>query len=564
MPTTAADSAAPTEACLLHLKIMVIAEDDELRARLGAMLRAADHSMIGCASAAYALGHLREGPAPDLLLLDLSLAEASRAHFRTQQLGDPRWAAVPVIALSDDLSVPTDADAQLAKPVDARLLLDTVQRLARGVQSRSLARVSEFQRLISLGSLIGGLAHEINDPLAFVEGNLDLLHQQLTALGGPPTAAVPFAVANALRALERVKVGTERIASVVQCVSLFAAADPACIEPLDVHQVLESSMQVAAGEIRHSATVERAYESAPHVRGNPAKLGQVFLNLLLNAVAAIRESDERDHVIRVSTRVEARPLGREQTVEASPFAREQTVEASPAAREQSVADQPWVVITISDTASPRSASFANSLFDPLASVASGRMGLLFGLAISREVVESMGGSIEVTHPGARGATFSVRLPSCTPISYPAPLTRVSPVVPRAQKRASLVAVDDDPLMCEVLATILCDEYDVATFTSPRAALASMLQGKFDLILCDVMMPDLNGIELYDRLVSERPELANRFIFITGGAFTERARVFLRRADRPIVKKPFAMRQLIKTIQNTLVAAELHGTPLIES
>lgn len=560
MQKTAPESSAHPAPCLVHLKVMLIAEDEPLRERLARLLRAADHAVIDCASTAHALGHLREGVAPDLVLLDMALPESGRVQFRQQQLRDARWSSVPVIALGDAPSLArpgahfdappaapalgsgsADADAELTKPIDERTLLDTLQRLASGVQRRSLARVSEFQRLISLGSLIGGIAHEINDPLAFVEGNLDLLQQQLVALAGPQGGSVPFAVANALRALERVKVGTERIASVVQCVSLFAAADPACIEQLDIHQVLESSMQVAAGEIRHSAALERSYESAPHVRGNPAKLGQVFLNLLLNAVSAIRESEERDHVIRVSTRVDARPEASEQNVEPA-----------------------WVVITVSDTASPRSAAFADSLFDPLASVASGRMGLLFGLAISREVVESMGGSIEVTHPGARGATFSVRLPSCTPVSYPAPLPRVSPVVPRAHKRASLVAVDDDPLMCEVLATILCDEYDVATFTSPRAALASMLQGKFDLILCDVMMPDLNGIELYDRLVSERPELANRFIFITGGAFTERARVFLRRADRPIVKKPFAMRQLIKTIQNTLVAAELHGTPVIES
>lgn len=552
MQETAAQSSALTETRLVHLKVMLIAEDEALRERLALTLRSADHWVIGCASAAVALGHLREGPTPDLIVLDLALPEPAITQLRHERLhASSKWTSVPIIALTNDSVMVGaqaarhswshgEADAQLLKPIDPRGLLDAVQRVAHGVQSRSLARVSEFQRLLSLGSLIGGIAHEINNPLAFVEGNLDLLQHQLLATVGPQAAPAPFAAANAMRALERIRVGTEQIASVVQCVSLFAAADPACIEPLDVHQVLESSLQVAAGEIRHAATLERAYDSAPHVRGNPAKLGQVFLNLLLNAVSAIRDSEERNHAIRVRTRVEP-------------------------ARASEDSDRAWVVITISDTASPRCASFASNLFDPLASVASGKMGLLFGLAISREVIESMGGSIEVSYPGPRGATFSVRLPSCTTTSYPAPLPRVSAVVPHgAGKRASIVAVDDDPLMCEVLATILCDEYDVATFTSPRAALASMLQGKFDLILCDVMMPDLNGIELYDRLVSERPELANRFIFITGGAFTERARVFLRRADRPIVKKPFAMRQLVKTIQNTLVAAELHGIPLIES
>jgi DNA-binding NtrC family response regulator len=109
-------------------------------------------------------------------------------------------------------------------------------------------------------------------------------------------------------------------------------------------------------------------------------------------------------------------------------------------------------------------------------------------------------------------------------------------------------------MCEVLTANLEQDYDVTSFTSPREALACLLEGSFDLVLCDLMMPELNGMDLFDRLSGERPDMNNRFIVITGGAFTERARGFLRQTRLPTIAKPFARRELMAAIQATLEAA----------
>jgi len=525
------------------LSVMVVEDDDALRGALTLLVEQEGHAVVSCSSANQALGHLCEGALPDIIVLDLVMPEMDGWEFRVSQKREPKWASIPIIAISADLSAKAeaiDAAAYLSKPISDRAFVETVRRVSRDLlQSRAVARDSEFQRLVSLGSLIGGIAHEINNPLAFVEGSLELLQRQLLALAGPARTVEPLVLAHALRALERTKVGVKRITDVVQCVSMFASADPSINESIDVHQSLESSLQVAANEIRHCATLERCYQPVHHVWGNPAKLGQVFLNLILNAVFEVNESGLENQLIRVRSGQEG----------------------------------PYVVVTIEDTASVHAGFAGKGLFDPSTMVTAGRLGLHFGLAVSREVVEAMGGSIEVRTNTSlargglarseqpRGASFRILLPGVGQAAYPPPV--LPPVIGVAAKRCSIAIIDDDPLMCEVLATILADDYDVAPFTSPRAALTAVLDGSFDLVLCDVMMPELNGIELYERLVRERPELANRFVFITGGAFTERARLFLRATDRPTVQKPFSRHALAKVIESTLVAAQLHGVALIE-
>lgn len=512
------------------LQIMVIDDDKNTRDALS-MLLDSKYRVTLCSGALQALGYLREGALPDLIVLDLVMPEMTGWQFRIEQKKQPNWACIPVLALSGDHSPQAeaiDATAYLAKPVDKQVFLDTVSRLEKEIQEkREVARASELQRLVSLGSLVGGLAHEVNNPLAFIDGSLDLLQRHLVSLVRPLGPVDPLGVASALRALERAKTGVERITEVMRCVSMFASADATHDAPLDLHVVLESSLQVAANEIRHCARLERDYESVPMVLGNPAKLGQVFLNIILNAVRAIRGSNQPEHLISVKTRATAG----------------------------------WAAVMISDSASVLDTVAQKTMFDPLASASSARTGLHFGLAISREVVEAMGGSIEVLSKRPSGATLVIKLPSCSPSTYAPPATK--PALLRPKTRDSIMVVDDDPLMCDVLEAMLSTDYEVSAFTSPRAALATMLESDVDLILCDVMMPELSGIDLYEKLARDRPELAKRLIFLTGGAFTERARMFLDRIARPVLSKPFSRRELVSTIEQTLANAERDGGPPVE-
>jgi CheY-like chemotaxis protein len=116
-------------------------------------------------------------------------------------------------------------------------------------------------------------------------------------------------------------------------------------------------------------------------------------------------------------------------------------------------------------------------------------------------------------------------------------------------------VDDESMVCDALAALLARDYDVATFTDPHAALASMLDGPFDVFLCDLMMPELSGIDLYERLAAQRPELTERVIFLSAGVFTERARNFLATTRRAQLHKPVRRDELVDVIEAHL--APLH-------
>jgi CheY-like chemotaxis protein len=122
-------------------------------------------------------------------------------------------------------------------------------------------------------------------------------------------------------------------------------------------------------------------------------------------------------------------------------------------------------------------------------------------------------------------------------------------------RARVMIVDDESMVCDALAALLARDYDVATFTDPHAALASMLDGPFDVFLCDLMMPELSGIDLYERLAAQRPELTERVIFLSAGVFTERARNFLATTRRAQLHKPVRRDELVDVIEAHL--APLH-------
>jgi CheY-like chemotaxis protein len=504
-------------------KIMIVDDEEHAREALKLRLESRDDQVVCCAGGEEALAQLQMGSLPDLILLDLLMPDMDGWQFRIEQKKRPAWASIPVIVVSGDHSAQAeavDAAAYLCKPLDEQELMQTVDRVAREAdRNRALAQASELERLISLGSLIGGIAHEINNPLALLFGSIDVLQRQLVGLAQPAQASEPFSVAGALRALENARRSAERIAGVVQCASLFASADLESVESIDVHRVLESSIQVASNEIRHGAHLVRNYESLPHVRCNPARLGQIFLNVLLNAVYAIRDNGGRDHVIRVSTSLE----------------------------------ESYVVVTITDSATELDAQTVARIFDPLSAATAGGARLHFGLAVSREVVQSMGGLIEVRTVEPQGVSFRILLPSDNSRStYPPPAPK--PPTRLASQRLPVMVIDDEPQLCELFSAMLSDQYDVAAFSSPRSALASMLQGNFAVIVCDVMMPELNGMEVYAQAIRERPELQERFVFVTGGAFTERARLFLRQTGRPTLRKPCSRSALLKVVGEVAATA----------
>ena len=168
------------------------------------------------------------------------------------------------------------------------------------------------------------------------------------------------------------------------------------------------------------------------------------------------------------------------------------------------------------------------------------MGTGLGLSICHGIVTSLGGQISAySEPGA-GTTFRVVLPTTTPRTTPIPVRRATPRR-RERRRARVLVVDDEPPIANTLRELLAPEHEVVAATSGREALdAAHRSADFDVVFCDLIMPGMSGIDLYQRLREARPGLEQRIVFMTGGAFTTRAAEFLASVDNRRVEKPFSL------------------------
>jgi signal transduction histidine kinase/CheY-like chemotaxis protein len=367
-------------------------------------------------------------------------------------------------------------------------------------------RLSLTERLATVGTLAAGVAHEINNPLAFVLGNLQLAARQLmnSSEAGSKQADT------LLKYLMDARVGAERIQGIVRDLGSFSHPDEQTPGPIDVRQVLDLSVKMALGELRHRARLVREYGQVPDVLADSVRLGQVFLNLLVNAAQAIPEGHADQHEIRLRI-----------------WAEERTV-----------------CIEVRDTGQGIPAELLGRIFDPFFTTKAVGKGIGLGLFISHGLVRALGGELGVESEPGRGSVFRVRLPVA-----PAGLA-ASPPPPRWEvpRRGRLLIVDDEPLFALTLQLLLTPEHDVTVVHDARGALEHLRDGTvYDAILCDLMMAEMTGMQFHEELSRTAPELTSRIIFMTGGAFTQSAREFLARVANPRLIKPFQQRELDKLL-----------------
>jgi CheY-like chemotaxis protein len=189
------------------------------------------------------------------------------------------------------------------------------------------------------------------------------------------------------------------------------------------------------------------------------------------------------------------------------------------------------------------------LFTPFFTTKPVGVGTGLGLSICHRIVTAIGGEIAVESTVGRGSTFRVTLP-------PAELRReVSVPLPKglaAARRARILVIDDEPAVVKAVSRILGSEHDVVTTHRAQDALALIVGGdRFDVILCDLMMPEMTGMEFHGELVRASPEQADKIVFVTGGAFTSRARSFLDQVKNRRFEKPFDAAQLRAIVRERL-------------
>ncbi|WP_164018081.1 ATP-binding protein [Pyxidicoccus trucidator] len=366
------------------------------------------------------------------------------------------------------------------------------------------SRLELAERLASLGTLAAGVAHELNNPLAFIGQCLELARLRM----GERTAGAVEKEVQEL--LVDAAVGTEQLRSIVRDLHTFARAEEERQERVDVREVLGRSVRMAQGEIRHRARLVRDETEVSRVLANEGRLGQVFLNLLVNAARAIPVGNASQHEIRVVIR-----------------------------------DEPGsVVVEVRDTGQGIPPERLERIFDPFFTTRPEGQGLGLGLSISHSLVTRMGGELTVESEPGLGSLFRVRLPAAPAVSGP-PAQLPSPRLPkRPTRRGRILIVDDEPKLVLTLGMLLEEEHDVTRSLKAREALECIQAGPpFDVILCDLMMPEMTGEQLFEAVSVAVPEQALRMVFMTGGAFTDGAQRFLEQVKNPRLIKPFRVDEL---------------------
>ncbi|MFL5249839.1 MAG: ATP-binding protein [Myxococcales bacterium] len=406
---------------------------------------------------------------------------------------------------------------QSVDPIETELLLEDRRTLPVEVASfsldedgepaiatvaRNLSREREMQqrvlladRMVSVGMLAAGVAHEVNNPLAYIQANLEFALEQLARVGGATLGEV-------CAALEEAREGATRVRSIVRDVKTFSRPQEQRVDVVDVRPLLESAINMSFNEIRHRARLVKDYGPVPQVSAVPARLGQVFLNLIVNAAQAIPEGAVEQNEIRVSTSTDEK--GR-------------------------------AMVAIRDTGTGMPPEVLRHLFDPFFTTKPTGVGSGLGLNISRGIVSSLGGEILVSSEPGRGSEFRVLLPAASPASQrPEPARAAQKEEPPAR----ILAIDDEEMVGNALRRILTG-HEFEFVGSGKAALERIESGvRYDVILLDLTMPQMSGMRVHAELMRIDPGQAARVIFITGGVLTAAAQRFLDEIPNLRLHKPF--------------------------
>jgi PAS domain S-box-containing protein len=395
-----------------------------------------------------------------------------------------------------------------------------VMAFARDVTERRALqrRLVESDRLAALGTLAAGIGHEINNPLTFVQLSAYRLRRQLAALDAP------LELHARLRGfVDDIEHGVARIASITQSLRSFAKDDANAEGPVDLELVLALALKMVDNDLRYAARLVRDLAPIPPVVGNAARLEQVFVNVLINAIKALPPAPAKPHEIHVTTR--------------------------------RAGDR--VMVEIRDTGCGIAESLRGRIFEPFFTTRDVGHGMGLGLSVSKTIVEKLGGDIEVDSIENVGTTVRVHLPTYratarAEAAAPEPAPSLPPLPPSLPRRRRVLVVDDEAIICHAIEQVLSDSHDVRVAMTSSDALALVASSTFDLILCDVMMPDMNGHELYRRVAAQHPGVERRFVFMTGALAPGVAKA-LEDLPNPWLAKPFQVEQVLALCDQAPVA-----------
>ncbi|MEA2746839.1 MAG: hypothetical protein QOI41_982 [Myxococcales bacterium] len=467
------------------------------------------------------------------------------------QLVDPRGASLPFVRSSGPRSVsalPRDARLVIAsaavpgaEPAPtahvhiegsvAPITLDVGNALGSVMVFRDVGerrqlerRLGMTERLAAIGTMAAGMQHEINNPLATVVANVQFVLDALRDNAkGPSKDEIPELVC----ALEDASAGAERVRRTIEDLRHFSRGAEAIEMPIDVTSAIEDALRMTAHAVRHHATVRREYGKTPRVRAEEGQLARVFMNLLINAAQATGDGGAEQHTIVLTTRTDA--TGR-------------------------------AVAEVTDDGPGIAPEMIDRIFDPFFTTPLENSAMGLGLAVCQSIVTSLGGEIDVESALGKGTTFRISLPSAeaaAPSIAPEPLRAAVPIAPAtsAPRRGRVLVIDDEAAIGKAIRRILATDHDVTLETDARAAFERLDRESYDIIFCDLMMPNMSGMDFFDRVSARSADLAGRIVFLTGGAFSPRSEEFLRQHRNRCLSKPFS-REAVNEMVHRLIDAPL--------
>ena len=385
-----------------------------------------------------------------------------------------------------------------------------LESLGRELESRVVERTQKLaeaqtalvraERLGALGQLSAGVAHEINNPLSAIVGNLQFLKRTLLKQGG--YQEVSGAVDDSLVATERIKRIVRRLLDASRAVAQDEVSGVACSVAVAVRGAVRLADSLRDGRVKLEVDVPDSLCA----RGERHMLEQVLTNLLVNAYQAIPEG--RPGRVRLS----AESSGEH------------------------------AVIRLTDDGVGMSAETRARLFEPFYTTKPLGKGTGLGLAVSAGLVHAMRGTLAFDSVEGRGTEVQVTL-----IAAPEPSDEPASEASLLPFRQRLLFVDDDDVVRRATQRALSRAFDVVVASGVQSALDLLATESVDLLVCDVMMPDGGGEALYTALRAKHPNLALRVLFLTGGVMLPHVQEFLENQPQPVLSKPLELGRLLQAV-----------------
>ncbi len=427
----------------------------------------------------------------------------------------------------------------------------------RKSQERRSASVAHAEKLTALGTLVAGVAHEINNPLTVLQFGLEACASLLTPLIGMAQEVRLWASRGWGASPQQIRVLHERaetgapehegqqlidemtsaavsIGNIVRDLRIFARSDGDREEAqlVDANDVVDQALRLVGRQLSTVARLERDYSrDLPQILVPHGRLTQVLINVLVNAAHAIDEVERPIHRVRIVTR----------------------------------ADREFVAVSISDTGPGIPAHALDHIFDPFFTTKRAGYGTGLGLSISRAIMHDLGGDLIVESVHGSGATFILLMPipdyasvrSAYLRSRAGPAPRENPVV-----RRTVLLVDDDEHVLSAYARALGRTCDVLMAGDGREAIDLLRSGSnADALVTEIELPEVNGKELYEWVLRERPALARHTVFVSAQATLQRYDAFVSELANPVLVKPVTTSALLSALNDATMPEPTNGKPL---